>query len=281
MAHLELESLDHLLSSNNPPVPSELPTIHHIISAGRDRIAHLQTEISELRIAMERRIRELAETKDRVKKHAAIFSVVRRVPMEIMCEIFAWTLPNARRVDQYTIEHAPWRLGHICQRWRAAALGYPPLWSSIIIYGCPGLRIDDLFPPLMIEAQLWRSGGASLDVTFDFQDGDIVDFESSESLGLILGHSVCWDTARFLLHPILAGRMLNRLQRVKFHLPKLCSLEFISSSAHGLPIGDIFSFAPCLREVFLTGEEYKIISLPTNSHLPWSQITRFRGFYSA
>ncbi|KAJ7915354.1 hypothetical protein B0H13DRAFT_2000529, partial [Mycena leptocephala] len=228
MAHLELESADHLLSSNNPPAPSEIPTIHHIISAGRD----------QLHIAIERRIRELAETKDRVRKHTAIFSA-------IVCEIFRWTLPNARRVDQYTIKHAPWRLGHICQRWRAAALGYPPLWSSIMIYRCPGLR-----------AQLQRSG-----------NGDIVDFDSSESIGLILGHSVYWDTARFSCIPYSQAECSTACRDCAlWNLP----LPLLP----GWPLGTYFhSPHVCAR--------IQHNSLPTNSHLPWSQITRFRGFYSA
>ncbi|KAJ7894808.1 hypothetical protein B0H13DRAFT_1624636, partial [Mycena leptocephala] len=131
---MQLES-SHLLLSNDVPTASEIPGIQHILAAGRDRIARLQTEISEL--PTEQAIQELEETKESVRKHAEILSVVRRIPAEIICEIFAWTLPctGTRRIGRnHTIEQAPWRLGHICQRWRAAALGYSALWSAISLY---------------------------------------------------------------------------------------------------------------------------------------------------
>jgi hypothetical protein len=59
------------------------PAIHRVLAAQHDYIGHLNTEIQELRIVTERRIRELEITKQSVKDHAAVFSVVRRVPAEI------------------------------------------------------------------------------------------------------------------------------------------------------------------------------------------------------
>ncbi|KAJ7848231.1 hypothetical protein B0H14DRAFT_3673426 [Mycena olivaceomarginata] len=93
-------------------------------------------------------------------------SAIHRIPTEILCQIF--TLTYTRRVGDHITEEASWRLGHICRVWRAAALGYPSLWSSITldISLNSDRQIGHACPPLMVETQLLRSGTAPLYVAF-------------------------------------------------------------------------------------------------------------------
>ncbi|KAJ7679468.1 hypothetical protein DFH06DRAFT_1415652 [Mycena polygramma] len=139
---------------------------------GRDRIGHLRNEISELRAAAEPRIRELEEAEESVQNHTKILSAVRRTPAEIVCEIFSQTLPHTRRLGKLTVEQAPWRLGHICRRWRAASTGCPSLWSSIIL---DSSWDDTSFPLPMVETQLRRSGNAPLTITVNCEGGVIAE----------------------------------------------------------------------------------------------------------
>ncbi|KAJ7622479.1 hypothetical protein FB45DRAFT_689065, partial [Roridomyces roridus] len=55
-------------------------------------------------------------------------SPVRRVPPEVLCEIFARVRPVPRRISFYEVEQPPWILGHICRLWRDTALACPRLW---------------------------------------------------------------------------------------------------------------------------------------------------------
>ncbi|KAJ6448699.1 hypothetical protein C8R45DRAFT_791010, partial [Mycena sanguinolenta] len=56
-----------------------------------------------------------------------ILSPLRRMPAEILREIFSWTLPP---VDNFfSSADCPWILTHVCATWRAVALSQPSLWS--------------------------------------------------------------------------------------------------------------------------------------------------------
>ncbi|KAJ6476394.1 hypothetical protein C8R45DRAFT_378831 [Mycena sanguinolenta] len=91
---------------------------------------------------------------------ASASSVLHRVPPEVVCEIFALSLcPEAGQDEDAFGKKPPWQLGHICQSWRFAALGYPPLWNVITI---PPHDSEQLWA--MIEIQLLRSANGALDV---------------------------------------------------------------------------------------------------------------------
>ncbi|RDB22218.1 hypothetical protein Hypma_010700 [Hypsizygus marmoreus] len=58
---------------------------------------------------------------------------IARLPVELLCEIFAHCLPFGRHGDQYPIpriEDAPMLLCHVCSHWRQVALSFTALWSS-------------------------------------------------------------------------------------------------------------------------------------------------------
>ncbi|KAJ7131385.1 hypothetical protein C8R44DRAFT_557252, partial [Mycena epipterygia] len=116
------------LESNNPPLESEIPDIRQIISDNQARVDALNVQIDALRIAMERLLLERDEREECVRKHTAVMSPIRRVPPEVLSQIFALTLPHTRRFDDKPIHGPPWRLGHICRSWRRWALADPFLW---------------------------------------------------------------------------------------------------------------------------------------------------------
>ncbi|KAJ7438550.1 hypothetical protein B0H11DRAFT_588700 [Mycena galericulata] len=208
------------------------------------------------------------------ENHKKIMSPVRRVPAEILCEIFWWTLPYTRRAGAHTIQQAPWRLGHICKRWRATALQYSPLWSTITLYAARNGWMSQASLLTMVETQLDRSANAPLHITFDCRDGEFVAAYSPRIIGLIMSFSPRWESARLRLDRLLGDSLLNHLRSVKGQLPRLRTLEFTSSSGHVSVIGDTFSVAPRLREVILAGAEIPNASLPK---IPFFQLTRYHG----
>ncbi|KAJ7721868.1 hypothetical protein B0H16DRAFT_1386024, partial [Mycena metata] len=156
-------SLERLLATNEAPLESETVALEATAASERDRVQQLRTPLAELLAATERRNQELmdSEAENGVTAHSVVLSAARRMPAEILSEIFSLTLPPIRRIDKKTMEQPPWRLGHICRRWRAAALGYFPLWSSITIMSGGAAAC----PPKAVETILRRSGNASLTVT--------------------------------------------------------------------------------------------------------------------
>ncbi|KAJ6595172.1 hypothetical protein DFH09DRAFT_1136366 [Mycena vulgaris] len=120
-ALVPLEST-RLLTTNDVPLSSELPTIHRLLSDGRDLLDLLDTELAELRMTTERRrIRERDEAAECARQYTAVVSVVRRVPSELICGIFASTAPSTRRIGKCVFEQPPWR----CSCWSRARRSGP------------------------------------------------------------------------------------------------------------------------------------------------------------
>ncbi|KAJ7131390.1 hypothetical protein C8R44DRAFT_774763 [Mycena epipterygia] len=259
--------LAHLLESNDVPHDSEIPAIRQIIAENQSNL-----QIDVLRNT-EELIRERDEREECVRKHTAVLSPIRRVPPEVMGQIFALTLPwHTKRVGDETMLSPPWRLGHISRTWRHWALADPFLWTTIIISGhYPDLL--DIYPLSMMETQLLRSGNVPLAVTFDSWDCEKVD----ERLlwDLLLPHCERWHTVRLRYRGAFSA-FSELLDVVWGRVPQLQKLELVVHDTYnplGLP--NLFSIAPSLREVVLTDAKHTFTSLPL--YIPWGQITRYRG----
>ncbi|KAJ6571324.1 hypothetical protein B0H19DRAFT_1064436 [Mycena capillaripes] len=248
------------------------------IAAQINRIERLQTDPPT---AMEQ---QMQEPEGNLENHMTISSAVRRVPAEILCEIFFLTLPWTRRVGKLDVEQAPWRLGLVCRQWRTTALRFPRLWSSITLYGSLPKAV---YPPTMVELHLYRSANTPLTVTLNCGDGKFKAFSFSACLNLVLLHSMRWETIRLHLRQSFRGPFLTQLRTVNGRLPNLRTLEITESMAPPPDTddpslaGDMFSIAPRLREVLISAREgYRLDWLPLpNIQLPWAQLTRLRGAY--
>ncbi|KAJ7112102.1 hypothetical protein C8R44DRAFT_632085, partial [Mycena epipterygia] len=129
--------LTYLLTSNEVPTSSAIPTILHVISDSQARLDLLKAQIQSMEITLTQLLEQRDEMADRLCQHKAIMSPVRRVPAELMCEIFSLTLPWSRRVNQMVVHQPPSRLGHVCRSWRDTSLAYPSLWRFLDIYHSP------------------------------------------------------------------------------------------------------------------------------------------------
>ncbi|KAJ7114029.1 hypothetical protein C8R44DRAFT_549326, partial [Mycena epipterygia] len=104
--------------------------IQSIVSTSGSRLAYLETEISRL----QERLKELEEERASLASYRAehaILSPLRRIPPEVLGEIFVWTLPDALNAGR-DLKDSPWLLTHISRRWRETVLSTPSLWSFII-----------------------------------------------------------------------------------------------------------------------------------------------------
>ncbi|KAJ7131443.1 hypothetical protein C8R44DRAFT_774851 [Mycena epipterygia] len=270
--------LAHLLESNIPPLELEIPAIRQIISENQTRVDALNTQIDVLPNAMDRLIEECDERQECVRKHTAVVSPVRRVPPELMCEIFALT-PCTRRMGEDTVYCPPWRLGHICRSWRDWVLADPSLWRTIEISNNRERRryelfdLHDTYPSSMIETQLRLSGSVPLTVTFDGRDCGIPE---RQLWGLLLPQCARWSTVHLECRRNFSA-LSELLDVVRGRVPQLKKLE-LCTHAHDsdIPLSvNSFSIAPNLREVMLT--DHWSPSPPI--HLPWGQLTHYRGRY--
>ncbi|KAJ6569189.1 hypothetical protein B0H19DRAFT_937877, partial [Mycena capillaripes] len=116
--------VNRLLRSNDVPLDSEVLVIRRIVLDGEDWIRALDAHIFHLQATLAQLSQRRDETIEHLRVHRTILAPIRRVPMELMCAIFA--LASAQ--NRVKFGTPPWGLGFICRAWRHYALSYPLLW---------------------------------------------------------------------------------------------------------------------------------------------------------
>ncbi|KAJ7291887.1 hypothetical protein C8J57DRAFT_1588626 [Mycena rebaudengoi] len=219
---------------------------------------------------------------DTSKREAPITTL----PPELICEIFAWTLPaktymypndEVMLAPSYVplcaqLKGSPWILGHVCQQWKAIALSFPTLWSSITIF-VPTTPIS-VIP--IVEAQLHRSADSLLDV-FIVAKGTGLHWSRSnqECLRMLIG---CCGRWRSLytddLEPIFDG-IRNSLPLLKELVLAPSTRPFQIPFRAKEKINDTFRNVPSLSKVVLASSYWT-----PNSILPWAQLTGYNASFT-
>ncbi|KAJ6477422.1 hypothetical protein C8R47DRAFT_1140478 [Mycena vitilis] len=98
-------------------------------------------EIHAKIMVLSKRLDSLAELSAQVQLLRATVSPIRRIPPEVLQEIFLACLPTTQSVMHP--REAPVLLCHVCGAWRAVALAFPQLWTSLHVNIGHVLRNED------------------------------------------------------------------------------------------------------------------------------------------
>ncbi|KAF7345590.1 ABC protein [Mycena venus] len=263
-----------LLGSNEPPLDSDLPVIQAIVSQNSTRLACLDTEIAQLRAQLEALEAERKAMSHALAQNRAILSPIRRLPPEVICEIFSFTLPSlssALARDIFDANDSPWVLTGICHRWRAIAVCTPSLWS---LFAMKYSQCHHPFYYPLSAAKIQIQRAQSLKIHF-YGSESRDPLPQIEMFRLLIEHSSRWEE----LSLGLISAMLPLLSSIRGRLPLLCRLwvewDTVASQAQleveGGESFDYFHAAPSLLDV---GIYHEFQSIPTS--LPVYQLTRYR-----
>ncbi|KAF5337210.1 hypothetical protein D9611_002875 [Ephemerocybe angulata] len=127
------KTLIHLLDTNTVPSNVEAASIEQSIAKYDIEIATCEIEIAKLRSQLD----ALVEQR---RRHNAVLSPLRRMPLELLGEIFAmvplYILDQRGRQDVIN-------LGLVCKRWRDTTIYTHRLWSSVALSPHDGLKAYD------------------------------------------------------------------------------------------------------------------------------------------
>ncbi|KAJ7441743.1 hypothetical protein FB451DRAFT_1150512 [Mycena latifolia] len=159
------------LGSNYCPQDEEISEIQTLLTEPILRLKRLDDEIADLQKALDKLAEERAGLSAYVDAHRALISPVRRLPLDIIQEIFVACLPTHRNCIMSAVE-APVLLGRICSSWRSISLSTPRLWSRLHIveptcpYNAPPVFKEKLAQRLE-TTKMWlgRSGRCPLSVS--------------------------------------------------------------------------------------------------------------------
>lgn len=196
-----MDDYPHLLHAGVVPTAQEHVTIlaakHSSEEQRRKHIKLLKAQLEEAQDYLER-------LEQQIDAHARLLFPLRRIPSEILRDIFAYASPpTPPQPFADRVLHAPWTTMEVCKHWHDVCLEYGSLWSNIIIdiawhngsyilgrplldgqrqlmpYG-PHPRIDEQLAASLaarnaqlVQTQLRRSRTVDLSVTFkiDSQHG--------------------------------------------------------------------------------------------------------------
>lgn len=264
--------------ANHVPSASENERISHRIANAQTDLARYDEEISKIRIIASKLKRERAALREYIHAQQSLQASVRRVPTEVITEIFLqcqplFSLDPGRVIIPIETPRGlvSVRLGQVCHRWRRIALTLEKIWSEITVSMyyhrriIPGVidgedveeRADRQL--CIVKAYLERSGNHPLSLTIAALSNAARLSSYREILSAIALHSQRWKAAMLLMdrsyfHPYEPFGQLTG------QLPLLEKL-WISD------MDDVGVFGTCPELNFLA-----INGIPRNYLLPWHQI---------
>lgn len=127
----------HLIATNLSPSEEETRQILEFISKDEHELADIDAEIGHMQDALHRLLLQRARFAERIEAYKSTLSPIRRLPPEILAEIFilcyashTFRLPPSMNSNPSA---TPLTLIHTCSRWRAIALGLPRLWTDVTL----------------------------------------------------------------------------------------------------------------------------------------------------
>ncbi|TFK36657.1 hypothetical protein BDQ12DRAFT_653964 [Crucibulum laeve] len=211
------------LGTNYVPSDGEIDEIKRYLSAPEAQLRELEKEIARIQTILEDLMRKQDAILLTIEGHRALISPARRLPRDVVQEIFLQCLPEKHNAIMSGRE-APLILGRICREWRDVALHTPQLWSSIhiplILYGTTDDEVRlDILRYNAIKSWLNKSGACPLSI----------------SLPAVRGHAdePYTETSKLLLDYLLTH--VKRWKWVEFNIPNKI-LEALSSVS---PVDDL------------------------------------------
>ncbi|KAJ7602684.1 hypothetical protein DFH06DRAFT_1023556, partial [Mycena polygramma] len=95
------------------------------------RLAFLDQEIARLQ-------EERASLTSYRTRNRGILSPLRKMPPEVLGEIFLLAVPTEKAPWPRRVTDSPWYLTHVSSHWRAVAVSIPALWSFFHVH-CVGI----------------------------------------------------------------------------------------------------------------------------------------------
>lgn len=120
------------LGTNYTPSTSEVSQISAFLEEPRRELVALNDEVDLALRALNALLAKQAKLKQHIEAHEALTHPIRRLPDELLVEIFHQCLPALHRPVMSSAS-APLILTRVCHPWRSLALSTPTLWSSLHI----------------------------------------------------------------------------------------------------------------------------------------------------
>ncbi|KAK6977582.1 hypothetical protein R3P38DRAFT_3123687 [Favolaschia claudopus] len=211
-----------ILNTNYIPTDAGIAQIHGHLALHETELARVEAFIEKLTLKRNR-------MKTYIDAHRALTSYPRRLPPEILQQIFVWCLPRNHNAVMDVAE-APLLLGRICSRWRSVAFSTPELWDSLHISVVFTLFNEAKIAHAAINDWLTRAAPRPLSLSIACSDLYTFSSEYERVLDCLSPFSSRWRSVEFGDIPITLFSQLGE----KLNTPLLADVHL--KCLFGLPI---------------------------------------------
>ncbi|CAK5283666.1 unnamed protein product [Mycena citricolor] len=260
-----------LLHSNELPSPFDIPIVESYISQHDLHLERIQVDLEKIRATLRplERVQDLLLSTRR--RHQAIVSPLRRLPAEVLSEIFHHSLPDTNDLvlrRSFNLLDSPWVVTHVSRRWRTVAMETRALWSRTMLYYSRHVEASKAFPMPMLRAQVERAQNLKIYFHASAQASTI---HQAAALEFLVSHSNKWVEANLEL----SAQLVPMLVKVGGRVPLLRKLwlQWDESGNEGAPV----DMARCLMEApSLSNVGVLNRFMGTPGFLPLHQLTHYQ-----
>ncbi|PPR08057.1 hypothetical protein CVT24_010857 [Panaeolus cyanescens] len=268
------------MSNNEYPPDNVISAAHDILPIYQSLYREKQKIVDALQLVINDLLWDMDDIQYEIDQCHQIASPIRRLPNEVLAEIFRHTLPAHRNPRTHPSD-SPILLTLVCRKWREISLSMPYMWSKIHIIWprkdrkvCSSRRRGSSrsIAPILLHTDIWpqvidrwleQSGNLPLSISL----GIPVHASESDSLPNQLPHSLSlsvdrWESFDFCGSPSFISLFLTSInsQSTRAHtFPRLKSIrmsfplaEPIRNAAHFESLKPLFH-APTLQRASFEG----------------------------
>ncbi|KAF7373733.1 hypothetical protein MSAN_00584400 [Mycena sanguinolenta] len=200
------------LGTNYCPTDQEVLEIRSLLVQPTLRIKSLDDEIAILQKSIDKLVKERVNLASYVEAHSALISPVRRLPLDVIENIFVACLPTRRNCVMSATE-APILLGRICSAWRTISLTTPRLWASLHIVEPPsaGSTVHThKMTQRLNNAKTWlgRSGQCPLSISLQCAREDRA---TTQFIQAVIPFAARWQHIQFTIPPALIFEIMSNI----------------------------------------------------------------------
>ncbi|KAF7297972.1 F-box domain-containing protein [Mycena chlorophos] len=128
--------LQQLLQSNYAPSTLQAAEVTAKLLQNQTTLLDLESKATRARAELEELESQIAAFTAESRKYRAVLGTVRLLPPEILQQVFCHLIPSLPLPSdpkRERVERPPFALALVCRTWRAVALSFPQLWSTLDI----------------------------------------------------------------------------------------------------------------------------------------------------
>ncbi|KAJ7168690.1 hypothetical protein C8R46DRAFT_1092348 [Mycena filopes] len=192
---------EDILHSNTIPSDGDCQRIRELLAGPQREVTQLTEEIERLHALIEELSQKRDNLHDFIDPHLALLSPARRLPYDVVAEIFVASLPSNRNAVIDGTE-SPLLLCQICQGWRAIALSTPRLWASLHVV-VPSISAGHKTQEIREAITWWLSKSAALPLSISIAQQHWDSWEPDASIvETLVDYAARWQHIRVKLDSV-------------------------------------------------------------------------------